>query len=93
MTDRIGRRLGLSIIAVILFSAPVLGQGSPKSAQAIRLVGRAPRIDGALDEPVWATATPIVDFLEKVPVEGAEPRRVDRQRRALSRSPTDTPAQ
>ena len=74
MTDRIGRRLGLSIVAVILFSAPVLGQGSPKSAQAIRLVGRAPRIDGALDEPVWATATPIADFLEKVPVEGAEPK-------------------
>ena len=49
------------------------GQASPKSARAVRLSGSAPRIDGQMDDSAWATAIPITDFVEKLPVEGAEP--------------------
>jgi len=42
-------------------------------ARATRLAGAAPRIDGSLDEAAWRTATPIRDFVQKVPIEGATP--------------------
>jgi hypothetical protein len=73
------RRL-LSLTAVVMASAiagvtpsPVWGQIVPKTARAARLTGPAPRIDGSLGDEAWATALPITDFVEKVPVEGAEP--------------------
>ena len=31
------------------------------------------RLDGRLDEPAWQTATPITDFTQAEPVEGAAP--------------------
>ena len=44
-----------------------------KTARATRIVGPAPRIDGELDDPAWQRATVISDFVQKIPVEGAEP--------------------
>jgi hypothetical protein len=44
-----------------------------KAARAARLTGAAPRIDGVLDDPAWAQAPVIADFVQKIPVEGASP--------------------
>jgi len=46
---------------------------SVKSARAARLTGAPPHIDGALDDPAWAQAPVIADFVQKIPVEGASP--------------------
>jgi Carbohydrate family 9 binding domain-like len=40
-----------------------------RAAQAAR-VGHAPRLDGTLDDPLWQTAEPISDFLQKEPSAG-----------------------
>jgi len=45
----------------------------PKIARAARLTGAPPHIDGVLDDPAWAQAPVIADFVQKVPVEGASP--------------------
>ena len=42
-----------------------------KSAEANRLSGDAPSIDGRLDDPAWQGVPMISDFLQKVPAEGA----------------------
>jgi hypothetical protein len=52
--------------------APALGPSS-KIATAHRLEGPAPRIDGRLDDHVWSDAAWFDDFVQKDPVEGAEP--------------------
>ena len=49
------------------------GGAPPKIARATRIVGAAPRIDGELNDPAWHQATVISDFVQKVPVEGAQP--------------------
>jgi len=47
---------------------------APVSLQARALTGDlAINLDGRIDEAVWATATPITDFTQQEPVEGAEP--------------------
>lgn len=66
-----------------MLALPLLAQGraapeardtSPtKIARATRLTGDAPRIDGTLDDAAWARATPITDFVQKIPDEGATP--------------------
>jgi len=38
-------------------------------AEAVR-VDRAPRLDGALDDPLWQSAKPITDFRQREPQEG-----------------------
>lgn len=43
-----------------------------KIATAVRLQGEI-RLDGKLDDPQWSSATPITDFVQKDPVEGAVP--------------------
>ncbi|MHB1327043.1 MAG: DUF5916 domain-containing protein, partial [Gemmatimonadales bacterium] len=74
MIPRIDIR-ALLLVGVIAGALPVpaLGQASPKAARAVRLAGPTPHIDGDLSDPAWATAAPISDFVEKLPVEGAEP--------------------
>ncbi|HEX8320235.1 DUF5916 domain-containing protein [Longimicrobium sp.] len=47
--------------------------GARKQARAVRVEGRPPAIDGRLDEAAWAQATPISDFVQKLPTEGAAP--------------------
>jgi len=56
--------------------AAAQSSGSAKVATAVRITGGAgaPRIDGVLDDAAWTSAVPITDFVEKVPVEGAEPK-------------------
>lgn len=68
-------RPSLSLLAVLVVAAPAVlpAQPVPKSARATRITGQAPRVDGVMEEAVWATATPITDFVAKLPVEGAEP--------------------
>ena len=74
MTRRIDIRL-LLLTSALAAGLPALAvaQASPKSARAVRLTGSAPHIDGDLRDPVWESAAPIGDFVEKIPVEGAEP--------------------
>jgi Domain of unknown function (DUF5916) len=52
--------------------APALGPSS-KVATAGRLQGEAPHLDGKLDDPAWDNAPWFSDFVQKDPVEGAEP--------------------
>lgn len=44
-----------------------------KHAQATRITGSAPRVDGTLDDAAWAQAQTITDFVQKIPIEGAKP--------------------
>ena len=44
-----------------------------KQAMAARVPSDSIRVDGRLDEGVWALATPVVDFVQKEPIEGAPP--------------------
>jgi len=44
-----------------------------KVARAVRVEGAAPRVDGRLDDAAWRQAEFISDFVQKEPVEGAEP--------------------
>lgn len=49
------------------------GDGSRKQARAQRVANGAVRVDGRLDEDVWRSIPPIVDFVQKEPIEGAAP--------------------
>jgi hypothetical protein len=49
------------------------GTASPKEVRAVRIEGPPPVIDGRLDDPAWAAAPVIDDFVQKQPVEGAPP--------------------
>ena len=55
--------------------SPVAAQSPPprKQAQALRVPSGSIQIDGRLDEDAWRRATPIIDFVQKEPVEGAAP--------------------
>src|SRR6266849_4244602 len=44
-------------------------QEGTRMAEAVR-VDRAPRLDGALDDPLWQSAKPITDFRQREPQEG-----------------------
>ena len=70
------------VTAVLSLAAPTAAQGQQRvdtaasdavgtsPPQAVRIVG-AMRLNGRLDEPVWATADSIADFRQREPVEGA----------------------
>jgi hypothetical protein len=67
---------GLTVIALV-FSCPVAssaGSGAEpqarREAQAV-YAAAAPRVDGVLDEPAWAQASPLEGFLQREPREGA----------------------
>ncbi|HEY9227142.1 MAG TPA: hypothetical protein VIP11_10875, partial [Gemmatimonadaceae bacterium] len=63
-----------SALLVVLFAGAAGAQApSPKTARAVRIDGSAPRIDGALDDAVWAKAPVIADFIQKIPNEGTDP--------------------
>src|SRR5437868_10566161 len=53
-------------------AAPAPVPGQPRIMRASRLTG-AISIDGKLDEPAWATATPSSDFTQSYPKVGAKP--------------------
>src|ERR1051326_187079 len=58
-----------------------LGVGTPLHAQTLsRLaetnatrVEHAPKLNGALDDPLWQSATPFTDFHQREPYEGQPP--------------------
>ncbi|MEO6637478.1 MAG: DUF5916 domain-containing protein, partial [Ginsengibacter sp.] len=63
-----------SLILIASKGENVFGQPTTgKSAMATRVAGDSPKVDGALTEEVWKLATPINDFVQKIPVEGASP--------------------
>lgn len=66
---------GLVVCAAGADRRPALAQdfapGQEKIAHATRISGKAPRLDGRLDDPAWREAQWISDFLQKEPVEGA----------------------
>lgn len=59
--------------AAISAQTPASGTANRKHATAIRVPNGSIRVDGRLDEDVWQKATPIVDFVQKEPTEGARP--------------------
>ena len=67
--------VGLLAAAVPLAMALDLAaqSGASKSARAVPVPDRAPHIDGSLDDPAWASAPVIDDFVQKIPTEGASP--------------------
>src|SRR2546430_1054086 len=74
-------RLGKLTACTIAFACLVVHTGSAsaqapqaqKVAQAARLVGAAPRIDGVIDDAAWHDAPALTDFVQKEPHEGAAP--------------------
>lgn len=48
-------------------------QGPRRQATAVRVPSGSIEVDGRLDEESWRLATPITDFVQKEPVEGAPP--------------------
>nr|MBA2515099.1 carbohydrate binding family 9 domain-containing protein [Solirubrobacterales bacterium] len=46
---------------------------APKIAVATRIKGGSVNLNGKLDDPVWASAQPLSDFVQKEPVENAAP--------------------
>jgi hypothetical protein len=77
------RRVLLSLAVSLPLAAAPAGAQDPapaatsadaprKAARAVRADGGV-RLDGRLDEAVWAAAPAIADFVQKVPVEGAAP--------------------
>lgn len=63
----------VSIAASASAQTAVSGAASRKQATAIRVPNGSIRVDGRLDDEVWQRATPITDFVQKEPVEGAKP--------------------
>src|SRR5690242_14951383 len=47
--------------------------GGAKHATAVRVPDGAIQLDGQLNEDIWSRATPITDFIQKEPTEGAAP--------------------
>jgi len=65
------RWTGLLVIVAFWGSlTPLVGQQSQKEAVAV-FVEQEPSVDGLLDEPLWNTASPLEQFLQKDPSEGA----------------------
>ncbi len=76
----------LAVAALVLASLaglPALGTAQtsesgaddlPAALVAYRIAGNAEvRLDGDLEEEIWALSTPITDFTQQEPVEGAQP--------------------
>ena len=53
--------------------AQVASGDGRKQATVVRAPSESIRVDGRLNESVWALATPIGDFVQKEPIEGALP--------------------
>jgi hypothetical protein len=69
--DRHHQRIVLALLLLLQSSSPattVEGRGSPTAE--IPRVEAAVRIDGVLDEPVWAEATRLTGFWQYQPVDG-----------------------
>ncbi len=73
------RLVGVVSVCTFLFAAassaqsPINGAADRKRATATRVANGAIRVDGRLDDEAWQKATPITDFVQKEPTEGAAP--------------------
>ncbi|MDO8677913.1 MAG: DUF5916 domain-containing protein [Acidobacteriota bacterium] len=73
------RFVGVVFICTLLFASissaqsPVDGAADRKRATATRVANGSIRVDGGLDDEAWQKATPITDFVQKEPTEGAAP--------------------
>jgi hypothetical protein len=76
------RTLSLAAALALLLPAAAAAQTPDSSAappvvrkeiRAVRLQGRAPAVDGRLDDEAWAAAPVLSDFVQKQPVEGGAP--------------------
>lgn len=74
----------VALLALLTLVAPAAhGQGTargaapasvaPKRASASRVADGAIHVDGRLDEAAWSQASPLADFVQKEPAEGAAP--------------------
>jgi hypothetical protein len=68
---RVFRYSFYAVFFFVLFS-PLLG-AQDKQATAVRVASGSVRVDGRLDEQAWDQALPIIDFIQKEPIEGASP--------------------
>jgi hypothetical protein len=72
------RIVGVILLTLVSASAAfsqstINGAAGRKQASAIRVPNGSIRVDGRLDDEVWQRATPITDFIQKEPTEGARP--------------------
>ena len=73
------RPVGLVLICAALSAGvasaqtSVTGAANRKQATAARVANGSIHVDGRLDDEAWQRATPITDFIQKEPVEGAKP--------------------
>lgn len=74
--------IGLSLMATEARAQELPGGGLsargsialiPKEATALEVPSSSVRVDGRLDEAFWAQARPVVDFVQKEPIEGVAP--------------------
>ena len=71
--------IGLSLMATEARAQEPAGGGLsargsiPKEATALEVPSSSVRVDGRLDEAFWAQASPVVDFVQKEPIEGVAP--------------------
>lgn len=64
----------LNVAVFLLVAAPLFAQPADrKHATATRVPNGSIRVDGRLDDEAWQRATPITDFIQKEPTEGAPP--------------------
>jgi hypothetical protein len=64
------------VFVFLLIASPLVAQSQSserKQATATRVPNGSIRLDGRLDDEVWQKATPITDFIQKEPDEGASP--------------------
>ncbi|MBW3655393.1 MAG: carbohydrate binding family 9 domain-containing protein [Gemmatimonadetes bacterium] len=62
------------VIAAVLFSTRAPAQepaAARKQVRAVRIEGRAPTVDGKLDDEAWSAAPALTGLVQKLPVEGA----------------------
>ncbi len=74
------RSISLALALALLLPAGAAAQATApaqsvarKEIRAVRLQGRAPVLDGRLDDDAWAAAPVLSDFVQKQPVEGGAP--------------------
>ena len=65
--------LVLALASPAFAQSPLNGAANRKQATATRVPNGSIRVDGRLDDEVWLKATPITDFIQKEPTEGAAP--------------------
>ncbi|MFN7979879.1 MAG: hypothetical protein U0P30_17230, partial [Vicinamibacterales bacterium] len=71
------RALSAALCLVVAMAAGAGAQGrgaapaTPKHVTAVRVPAGRIAVDGRIDEPEWAAATPAADFVQQQPQEGA----------------------